>query len=404
MPDWLTEQLPIATTFSKDPRFFAQGFEPNALSHGTGAHAYSGYGVYLDWISALGANLLGYGHRGYQERLSRQIGNGVAFSLPHFLEGEVAAKLVNLLGTHVPGWAPDGLGVRFGLSGSDACSMAIRLARAVTGRRRVLSSGYHGFHDAFVSTTPPAWGVTQPQYVEDFSFDDLETLGGQMAEPDIAAIIFEHPMNDPAPDYYASLRQLCDAHGCLLIADEVVTGLRYGLGGACERYGITPDLVVMGKALGNGIPTSCIVGRREYFDWFARADPVFISSTHFGNAVSLAAADAVLDMWHQEGVDHLWTIGRALMDGLTGQGYEVIGHAPRLLIQFPSLAHKTYFTLGMRDRGILWNRPTLPNLAHTQADVELTLEAAREIKAEIELVDVENLMADKLPMVLFEGR
>ncbi|GEM_PF-2854288 len=414
------DPLPTAATFSKSPRMWGKDFELSDVLYGEGAQICGGDGrTYLDWVSALGANLLGYAKAAdgspqfrWLNEVQIRLNDGVAFSLPHRLEHTVACKLVELLGSRVPGWTPEGLGVRWGLSGSDACNMAIRLARAVTGRKRVLSSGYHGYLDAFVSVTPPAWGITQPQYVEDFDFFNQVSLLKALddGEP-VAAVIVEHPMPGHDREWYRigyeALRNACTSHGALLIQDEVVTGFRWAPAGACEYYGITPDIATYSKALGNGVPVSAMVFRKEYGEWFFRNDPVFVSSTGFGNALSLAAADAVLDIWTQECVDHLWAIGKALMDGLRQAGYSVAGCPPRSLIQFSSNAERGYFIAGMRDRGILMNRPNLPNLAHSQADVELTVKAAREVKAEIDAMGPDGVaerMKGKEPMVLFQGR
>jgi glutamate-1-semialdehyde 2,1-aminomutase len=401
--------LPIAATFSKSPCFWGKDFTPSELVGGQAQYVWgSDKYPYLDFVSALGANLLGYNHPSFVGHVTRYVGQA-GFSLPHVLERQVADSLVAFLAPQVPGWSNLDLGVRFGLSGSDACSMSIRLARAVTGRRRILSSGYHGFHEAFVSVTPPAHGVTHPQYVEDFAFGDSDWLCTELADGDVAAVIMEQPPIDPDPGWYPAVRQWCDEVGTLLIMDEVVTGLRYGLGGACEVYGIESDLICLGKSLGNGLPVSAIVGNRALFDAFdpnARPnhDPVFVSSTHFGNTVSLAAADAVLDIWDDACVAHLWRIGQSLMDGLRGVGYEVVGHPPRSLLQFNNQSERAYFIREMANRGVLINRPNLPNLAHTDADVAKVVEAAVEVKHEMAGVDVEELMRGKLPLVLFENR
>jgi len=405
--------LPISATFSKDPAFWGADFHPRAIISGRGAYVWGDDAEkYLDWVSALGANLLGYGNAEYTERVARQVKLGAGFSLPSVLEAQVAEKLAYVLGEHVPGWSPENVGIRFGKTGTDATTMAVRLARAATGRNIIASSGYHGWADMFVSVTPPAWGVVPGQSIVDFPFGDIVALEGAFRDyAGVAAVILEQPMQDPASGYYAALRRLCDQHGVLLIIDEVVTWPRYGLGGACERYGIEPDIVCLGKGLGNGIAISCIAGRRELFDWFGRDDPVFVSSTHFGEALGLAAADAVLDLFGEEQVAQLWRIGETLMAGLrqsfgypNDAGVDVTGHPPRSLNQFTSKAARAYFIIGMRDRGVLINRPNLPNLAHTEAGVVLTAKAAAEVMAEMRHIDVEETMRGRLPRVLFEGR
>ncbi|MBI2934650.1 MAG: aminotransferase class III-fold pyridoxal phosphate-dependent enzyme [Chloroflexi bacterium] len=409
MTIWDSSATPIAATFSKSRRFFAKEFTPTALKRGVGANVYGNDGQwYTDWISGLGAITLGHAHTGFCDRVAKQVYEGIGFSLPHVLEAWVADKIAYLLGIYVPGWTPEGLGVRFGLSGTDATTMAVRLARAVTRRDWILSLDYHGWADWSVSVTPPAWGIPKGQCVTSLEFGNLLALEAKLTVGlPVAAVIMEHLMIEPPKEYYPGVRRLCDKHGALFILDEVVTWPRYGLGGAAEIYGIEPDIVCLGKGLGNGMPISCMVGRREYFDWFARNDPCFVSSTHFGNAVSLAAADAVLDLWTQDCVDHIWRIGQSLMDGLREAGYKLTGNPPRFLIDFPTLSHKTYFVLGMRDRQILWNRPTLPNLAHTLGDVDKTVMAASEIMMEMDAIgkdEIEIRMKDHLPMVLFRGR
>lgn len=398
--------LPIAATFSKAPSFWGKDFQPSSLIMGNGARVLGNdQRWYLDWVSALGANVLGYGNDAFLARVSHQLALGAGFTLPHYLEQQVAEKLVNVLGNHVPGWSPEGLGIRFGKTGTDATTMAVRLARAATGCMRVLSYGYHGWGDWSVGATPPHWGVADP-YTVDIPFNDLDTLGGYLglALNPVAAVILEQPITDPEPDYYNAVRRLCDEHGTLLIIDEVVTWPRYGLGGACERYGIEPDIICLGKGLGNGLPISAIVGRREYFDWFSREDPVFVSSTHFGEAVGLAAADAVLELFGENEVNHIWDIGVSLNARLFEAGWDIVGHPPRSILQFKSKAERAYFIAKMRDQGILINRPNLPNLAHTMDDVLATGLAATKARKGMAQVDVEAEMADRLPRVLFEGR
>lgn len=398
-----------SATFSKGPEFWGgPDFEPTEILAGDGARVLCGDGIWrTDYVSGLGSNLLGYRHPEYCRRVAAQIWEGSGFSLPHKLERRVAEKIANLIGSRVPGWATDSVGVRFGLSGSDGTSMAIRMARAVTRRSNILKArgAYHGWHEWTIGTDPPAWGIPPSRHVGRFTFGDLEDLALALQQwAPVAAVIMEHPAQDPPPTWYAGVRRLCTDYGALLVMDEVVTSLRFDLAGVCGLYQVAADICVLGKALANGLPLSCMVFRKEYSSWLSRGDPIFVSSTHFGNAVSLAAADAVLDIWDQGCVTHLWEIGGGLMFGLEEAGYTVIGQACRSLLQFASNAERGYFIAGMRDRGVLINRPNIPNLAHTLADVERTVAAAREVKAEMERVDVAEVMRGKEPAVLFEGR
>ncbi len=361
--------------------------------------------TYLDWVSALGANLLGYGDMGFAEAVKHQVQYGTGYSLPSFLEQRTAERLVYVLGKHVPNWAPDTLSVRFGLSGSDACSMAVRLARAVTGHERIVSVGYHGWGSEFIAASPPAWGVPS-QSVTAIPFGDGDALAEELTRIDygVACVIIEQPPQVALEGYWGWVQRLCRDCGALLILDEVVTGLRFGRGGAAGEFGITPDIMCMGKGLGNGVPVSAMVFRREYASWFARQDPVFVSSTHFGCTLGLAAADYILSHWTQGDADYLWRLGTALADGLREIGYDVAGYPPVSLIKEPDPSRRAYMIAGMRDRGILMNRPSIPCRAHTPADMERTLDAAREVWAEMAATDVGADMAGRLPEGLFANR
>ncbi len=412
----MTGVLASGSTFSKDSRTFSgdPDWHPKAIVRGKGARVLGDDDRwYIDYVSGLGSILLGHGHPEFCERVERQLWQGTNYSLPSYLEQQVAEKLVAMLGTHVPGWSPDDLGVRFVLSGSDGCSAAIRLARACTGRKRIVSIGYHGWDDAFVSTTPPAFGVTHPQYVRSVPYGDLNALEaafgeGQLVEPPIyesvAAVIIEQPPQEPPAGYWRAVEDMCHDHDALLIMDEVVTGFRYAFGGAAEVYGIRPDIMVLGKAMGNGIPIGAIVGRRELFSRFDLPSPVFVSGTALGHCLGLAAVDAVLDLWTQTDVDLLWQMGKMLVDALHAGGFAYMGNGVRFLLNWKTDEERAYFTMRMRDKGVLWNRPTLVNAAHTAEDVAATVHAAMEIKSEMRTVNVAMLMKDRMPVTLFRGR
>lgn len=400
-----TSSLPAASTFSKDPRLFGVDFQPDHIDYGLGATVYCDDQPYVDWISALGSLLLGHAHPEFCEQVAAQIERGTNYSLVSRLEGQVAERLTALLGTHVPGWRPDGLGVRFVLSGSDACTAAVRLARAVTRRQWVLSVGYHGWHDWAVSTTPPHYGVTLPQYVRAVPFGDLEALAANLdyLRP-VACVIVEQLPEEPPPGYWEGVRKLCSEHGALLLVDEVVTGFRLALGGACELYGIEPDICTYAKAISNGVPFGAVVGLRSLFNAFDLPTPVFVSGTSLGSPIGLAACDAVLDIWTQAGVDHIRAIGGALQTGLVEAGYRVVGQPTRFIVQHETPARHGYFVREMARRHVLFNRPTLACLAHTLADVALTVKAATEVRKLMLDTDVEGEMRGKLPAQLFANR
>jgi glutamate-1-semialdehyde 2,1-aminomutase len=407
----------MAGTFSKSPLLWGL---PESLTvtraYGSTLELSDGR-VVTDFCSGLGTNLLGYNNP--DQRLYIDRFPFVAPSLPHYLEHQVADKLALLLGNNVPGWTPEGLGVRFCKTGSEATTMAVRLARAVTGKDWIVTfvDGYHGWHDWTISRTEPGWGIPKVDFDEFSKTMWARVLdiawqykkGFELLEGDypIAAVIFEQPATDPDPSWYPFLRQWCNDNGALLIADETVTGLRYGLGGACGRYGIEPDLVCMGKALGNGLAINSLTGRREYMEWFSRVDPVFCSSTHWGETSGLAAADWVLDNWNQEKIDHIWQIGEFLINVLRYQGWQVMGHGARSVLQFETDVERAFFIHGMLDRGILMNRPNFPTTVHGQGDVSSVELAASEVRAAWNRIGPEEAavqMTGKIPRVLFKNR
>lgn len=413
MNDWLSPYLPISGTFSKSPRMWGLPNDTVAL-RGVGVKVLVRSGKQerwmLDWVCGLGSNLWGYMRSPFCDEVRMQVLKGAGFSLPHRLEHEVAEMLCDLLGNRVPGWQPDGLGVRFCKTGSEATTMAVRLARAVTGWSPIycFRNHYHGWLGWTNCRTPPAWGVVpkKASFVHDMPFGDFPWLN-VVRKSCAAAVIMEYPLQHPPEGWLRALREACDEAGMLLILDEVVTALRYAPGGAAERYGIEPDIVCMGKALGNGLPINAVVGRREYMDWFARADPVFCSSTHWGEAVGLAAAKAVLERWDDGCVYHLWAVGAALIDGLERAGWKVVGHPPRSLLQFGSKEERAFFIHGMWEKGIMMNRPNFVSLAHTVQDSADTSAAAAEVRGEMDALGkdrVKERVKDKMPMVLFRER
>jgi len=381
--------LSFPGTFSKSP--LAWGFSSDTYitkAHGSTVTLNDGL-EYLDWVSGLGSNLLGYGsyNREFVLKLSTAISlYSGSLSLPHKLEYDVAEQLSSILSKRVPYWNTQPISIRFMKTGSDATTSAIRLARAITAKPIIVCAkgGYHGWHSWTIGRTQPAHGITRNeiQDVIEFTFGDIEDLERVTYGKDIAGIILEQGLGSPRFDFYDNLRKFCDNRKCLLIMDEIVTGLRYAIGGVSELYSIQPDLICMGKALGNGLPISVLAGRQEYLNWFSRSDPVFCSSTFWGEAMGLAAAQSVLEQWDENKVDHLWQIGNRLTVGLIKSGWNVIGDPPRSLLKFGNLEEQAFFIHGMRDEGILMNRPNFPSMAHDVVDVERTVEASGRVRIE----------------------
>ena len=292
------EVIPLgAQTFSKSITQLPFGAAPFFAAKAKGAMLWDEDGhPYVDFCNALCAVTLGYADPDVNAAAVAQVAEGSVFSLSHRLEAEVAERICDLV--------PCAETVRFGKNGSDATSGAIRVARAYTGRDRVLTCGYHGWQDWSIGATARSKGV--PRAVRElttaFPFNDLPALAALLDAHagEVAAIILE-PMNvtPPAPGYLQAVRRLADRHGVVLIFDETITGFRFDAGGAQKLFGVTPDLATFGKGLANGFPLSAVAGKRALM---AEMEEVFFSFTMGGEAVSLAAAKAVLDKLDREPV------------------------------------------------------------------------------------------------------
>jgi len=292
--------------------------------------------------------------------------------------------------------------VRFVKTGSEACAAAVRLARTVTGRRHLLSSGYHGWSDACL-TAPPAWGVPDAvkALTRTFPFNDLALAEnafysldcdgtgpvGRIGADDptiagdyLAAVIVEpETLDAPAPGFLQGLRDLCTRYGVLLVFDECITAARFPEYTAGRHYGVQPDLTVLSKGLANGYPLACVVGHRDVLQAFdvtyRDGNPVYVSGTWSGEALSLAAAQATLEVWEREQVAaHVTRVGtwlqeqlqRAIQAAGVGERVRVRGHPYRLLLDCPSLAEKTALMARLLTGGQLIGTGFNLMAAHTQ--------------------------------------
>lgn len=290
--------IPLASqTFSKSYQQWVRGATPLFLDHGRGARVFDVDGNgYIDYVLGLLPVVLGYRDPDVDRAILDQLEKGITFSLPHPLEVEVAERLTRLI--------PSAEKVRFGKNGSDVTTAAIRLARAHTGRDHVLMAGYHGWHDWYIGTTTRNLGVPDDVLAlsDKFPFNDADALQKllEQAPNRYAAVILEPAGTErPAPGFLERVRELTEKYGVVLVFDEIVTGFRVNLGGAQAEYGVTPDLSCFGKAMGNGMPISALVGRAEVM---ARMEDIFFSATFGGEALSLAAAKATIDKLERDRV------------------------------------------------------------------------------------------------------
>jgi glutamate-1-semialdehyde aminotransferase len=373
-------------TLSKGPTQWAQGFAPAYLQRGRGARVQDVDGRwYLDFPMGLGPAMLGYGYPVVDEAIRAQLADGITFTLPHPLEVEVAERINAVV--------PNAERVRFAKSGSDVTSAAVRLARAVTGRERVLVAGYHGWHDWYIGSTTRSSGVPRAvrALTEAVGWGDLDQVraGLERHPGELAAVMLE-PIGarEPAPGYLQGVVDIAHEHGALAIFDEVISGFRLAPGGAQERYAANADLVCFGKALGNGMPISALTGRAALMDELRE---VFFSGTHGGETLSLAAARATLDVLAEQPVhEHLWRLGGRLQTGVRGaiarHGLEdwvsCGGAAPWTIVAVreprpggATLPAKTLLQQEMLRCGVLYNGSNFISFAHGEAEIDEAIDA-----------------------------
>src|SRR5216117_4195743 len=262
---------------------------------------------YLDYVMALGAVALGYGHPAVNRAAEQAIAGGVAGPLPPVVEEELAEALSE----QIP-WLEQ---VRFLKTGAEAVAAAVRIARVATARDEVLGCGYHGWLDwSQGGEGVPA--ATRALYAE-IPFNDVDGTRRLIREAgDRLAVVVIEPVVvlEPTREWLEVVRAETARIGAVLVFDEIKTAFRVAIGGAAERYGVRPDLAVLGKAIANGFPLAVVGGRADLMAGVART---WISSTLATESVALAAAQATLEVFaHEDVCGHLHRMGTRLLHGL----------------------------------------------------------------------------------------
>ena len=386
--------IPAGTqTLAKGPGQFVRGVAPKYLLSGSGARVTDVDGnEFLDFSMGVGPLSLGYADPVVDDAIRAQLEDGITFSLMHPLEVEVAEAIRAIV--------PGAERIRFGKNGCDVTTAAVRLARAFTGRNKVLCCGYHGWHDWYIGVTDRSRGV--PGAVSDlthtFAYNDLASIEAAL-DDDTACVILEPvTFEAPKPWFLADLKRICAHRGALLVFDEMWTGFRLAMGGAQERFGVTADLACFSKAVANGMPLSVLTGRADVMSLCER--DVFFFSTFGGEALSLAAAAATLRELRRRNVPaHLEALGSRLRDqlnalterlGMVGS-VRCTGYGCRTMVSFtapapisaPALAPappgadalmmKSYVQQELIRRGVLWNGFHNLCAAHTEEDIDYLL-------------------------------
>ncbi len=384
------------------------GRDPIFIASGAGSRITDVDGnEYIDWVSSWGPLILGHAEPSVLEAVRAAAARGTSFGAPTEAEVELAAEIVERL----PGVEM----VRMTSSGTEATMSALRLARAVTGREKILkfAGAYHGHVDGLLAQAgsglatqgiPSSPGVPEVQAATTV----ITAWNAPDALPDFdqfAAVIVEPvPANmgvvPPAPGFLQTLRERTERAGALLIFDEVITGFRVARGGAQALYGVVPDLTVMGKIVGGGLPAAAYGGRRDYMNRIAPAGDVYQAGTLSGNPLATAAGLATLRHLDDDAYARLEAITERFAAGLreaaseAGRRALLVQSVPGLLTPFFTSAsavtnyaeaqqtdQEAYgaFCRALLARGV-YPPPSqfeawFPSLAHTDADVDRSVEA-----------------------------
>lgn len=310
--------------------FQAVGGDPLFIERGIGARIWDADGnEYLDYVGSWGPLITGHAHPEVVSAIQEAAGRGTTYGAPTAAETELARAIVEA-------YAGIDL-VRFVSSGTEAVMSALRLARAATGRERVLKFDgcYHGHSDGLLTRTgsgpltlgqPDSAGVPASVAAATISvaYNDLAAVHAAFDHypGEIAALIVEPVAGNmgtvvPCAGFLAGLREITARTGTLLIFDEVITGFRIAYGGAPERFGVVPDLTCLGKIIGGGLPVGAYAGRRDIMDLVAPRGPVYQAGTLSGNPLAMAAGIATLRILRQPGVyDELEARSAELATGL----------------------------------------------------------------------------------------
>ena len=380
------KSVPLGSqTFSKSFQQLPEGHTPLFLDRGNGGRAWDIDGnEYVDMICGLLPVVLGYRDPDVDNAIKAQLEKGISFSLATELEYTVAEKLIEII--------PCAEMVRYGKNGTDATSAAIRLARAHTNKDHIIAIGYHGWQDWYIGATVRNLGI--PEAVRGLThklmYNDLDAIEEVFKnhKDNVAAIIME-PMNvvEPAPGYLQTVKDIAHKNGAILIYDEVITGFRFSNGGAQEYFGVTPDLACFGKAMGNGMPISAITGRADIMNLM---NEIFYSSTFAGEALSLAAANAVIDKFRvQPVIETIDKTGTKLTKAVEQKAkdfgldnvFKLSGHPSWKIFQFfdhkngSKEAIKTLMAKELISHGVLATVSHNICFAHNDEDIEQILKA-----------------------------
>jgi glutamate-1-semialdehyde 2,1-aminomutase len=383
------------------------GRDPIFIARGEGAEIIDVDGNrYVDWVMSWGPLIAGHAHPDVVAAVTAAAAAGTSFGAPTEAEVALAAEVVERV--------PSAEMIRMTSSGTEASMSALRLARAATGRDRIakFAGAYHGHVDGLLAEAgsglatqgiPSSPGVTEAQAKDTIIVAWNDRAAVEAGADGVAAIVCEpYPANMglvlPEPGFLEFLREQASAAGALLVFDEVISGFRVARGGVQEREAVAPDLTILGKVIGGGLPAAAYAGSRELMERVAPAGDVYQAGTLSGNPLATAAGLATLELLDAAAYERLERTTAALAEGLIELGLTVSWVTGLLTVFFreglPSRLGEVKecdfdrygaFCRGMLDRGV-YLPPSqyeawFPSLAHTDEHVERTVDAAREVLA-----------------------
>lgn len=376
--------MPVgSSTNSKAPTLVPE--EPEVIVRGRGCRVWDDRGrEFIDYRCALGPVTLGYADATVDAAIRAQLDDGILFGHPHPLETTTAELFCSLV--------PGAEAARFLKTGGEALAAVIRIARAHTGRDRVVQIGYNGWLNSLAAGARVLPGATSDavpgvpaalaalhhavEWEDRAALDRLFLAHG--SEIAVILVAADYPSIPEANDFYRYLRELADRHGTLLAYDEMVTGFRVAIGGMAEATGVLPDLSVFGKGIANGMPLAVYCGRRDVLGVLDRGE-VVVTSTYGGETLSLAAATATMTAIRDRGIiDRLLVTGTRLQDGMNalfleaGSGIRLVGHPACPQFVGADAEIQAFLRAAFR-HGLSFYRVVYVNAAHTDADIDETL-------------------------------
>lgn len=396
--------------------FKSVGGQPIVFDRVKGAYAWDVDGnQYIDYVGTWGPAICGHAHPDVIKAIQAAAEKGTSFGAPSYLENVLAEMVIDAV--------PSIEMVRFVNSGTEACMSVLRLMRAFTGREKIIKfeGCYHGHADMFlvkagsgVATLglPDSPGVPKSTAASTLTapYNDLDAVKklfeenpGEVAGVMLEPIVGNSGFIPPEPGFLAGLRELTQEHGALLVFDEVMTGFRIAYGGVQEKFGIMPDLTTLGKVIGGGLPVGAYGGRKDIMEMVAPAGPMYQAGTLSGNPLAMTAGIKTLELLRQPGTyEYLDRVTSRLINGIlavmkeTGHpacGGSISGMFGFFFAEGPvhnyedakqsDLAKFSKFHRGMLEQGV-YLAPSqfeagFTSLAHTDADIDRTIEAARTV-------------------------